>query len=510
MPAATVPLYRVNERRRWHTGGNNQLFDAAGSTQNPSATRRRRAPQLASDTRANISDWGWRELLSAARYLYGNFGPIRGAMWQMVTYAVGNAFQVQYIGRNREWGTRMEEAIYEADKICDVRGPSFDFKTSLCLDLLSMLRDGDCSTVLTESETGWPQFQSIPAHRICSVGKIKEGTVEDGPFAGRSITNGIIQNDAGLAIGFRVAIGAETHIDIPAGNLAMDYRPEFTDQPRGITWLASAIYDAQDLADIRGYLKTALKSEASITLIEHNEAGEAMDPTGSILRGTSTRTDNNELTATPSVEHFDDATIRYFRANTGSKIEAPNSQRPSVQHQQFTFEILRSAFEALGWPIEFYDPSALGGANIRLRVAQAKRTLESLQHIARRIAARKHTYMIAKLIKLGVLPLDEDWWKIEHKSPRDLTVDNGRDTKADLELYVKGVITLDELCARNGTYWEEVQDQKIREAKRLNERCAEEGVDVQQVQMLTPNGNAQPQAAQETEDTEDEETSPRQ
>lgn len=507
MPAASVPLYRTNLRHhRYGWGGNNSLFDAAGNTSNPATSRRRRPPQLATDTRGNVSDFGWRELLSAARYLYANFGPIRGAMWQMVNYAVGNAFQVQYIGRNREWGNRMEEAVYQADKICDVRGQSFDFKTSLSLDLLSILRDGDCSTVLTQSESGWPQFQSIPAHRIVSVGKIDDGRVTDGPFTGRAISNGIILNDVGLAIGYRVSLGGDEFMDVPAGNLTMDYRPEFCDQARGITWLAAAIYDAQDLADIRGYLKTALKTEASITLVEHNEAGVAMDAAGSIFNGVATRSDNNEVTATASVEHFDDATIRYFRSNTGSKIEAPNSQRPSVQHQQFTFEILRGAFEALGWPIEFYDPSALGGANIRLRVAQAKRTLESLQHIARRIAARKHTYMIAKLIKLGVLEEDEDWWKIEHKSPRDLTVDNGRDTKADLELYVKGVITLDELCARNGTYWEEVQDQKIREAKRLNERCAEEGVDRQQVQMLTPNGNESPGAPEKEED--DEETKP--
>ena len=479
------------------TGGGGQLFEAAVPS-SPHNSRRRRAPRTDVDTRGNLSDWGWRELLSAARYLYSNFGPIRGAMWQMVNYAIGNAFQVQYTGRNRAWGNAMEEAVYESDKICDVRGNSYDFKTGLGLDLLSIIRDGDCACLLTETVNGWPQFQAIPSHRIRNAGKLDGDIVTDGEYAGSVIQNGVIMDGIGRPLGYRVALAADQHVDIPAGNLFLDYRPEFYDQARGITWLASAIYDAQDLADIRGYLKTALKTEASITLIEQNELGAPMDTGSALFAGTATRTDAGALETTPAVEYFDDSTVRYFRSGTNSKIEAPASQRPSVQSQQFSFEILRGAFEALGWPIEFYDPSALGGANIRLRVAQAKRAVEGLQHIAKRIAVRKHTYTIAKLIKLGVLEPDVDWWRIEHKAPRDLTVDNGRDTKADLELYRIGSMTLDELCARNGNYWEEVQDQKIREAKRLNDRCAEEGVDPQQVQMLTPNGNPQQGAEEKT------------
>lgn len=509
MAAAQLPLYRVNIRHRLRSGSSssyNQLYDAAGNTNNPSSKGRRSPPVTDVDSRQNLSDWGWRRLLNAARSIYGNCGALRGAMWQMVNYAVGQAFQVQYIGRNREWGNRMEEAVYESDKICDVRGPAYDFSTALKLDLLSIIRDGDCNFILTESQSGWPQFQSIPSHRIASVGTIAEDRAVDGAFAGRVISNGVFLDDAGRFIGARIATGQAEFVDVPAGNICQDYRPEFYDQARGVTFLAPAIYDAQDLFDIRGYLKTALKAEASITLVEHNELGSPMEsPSSAILGGSATRNEDNTLATTPTVEYFDDATVRYFRSNTGSKLEAPNSQRPSVQSQQFSFEILRGAFEALGWPIEFYDPSALGGANIRLRVAQAKRTLEGLQHIARRIARRKHTYAIAKLIKLGVLPPDEDWWKIEHKAPRDLTVDNGRDTKADLELYRIGAMTLDELCARNGSYWEEIQDQKIREAQRLNARCAETGVDIQQVQMLTPNGNAQPQ---ENEKDDDEESKP--
>lgn len=511
MATAPKPLYKTRLRHHRFTGGTggdyNQLHDAAGNSR--AASKRPRPPTNDVDTRQNISDYGWRELLKASRYVTANFGPIRGAIRQMVTYTIGNAWQVQYVGRNRAWGDKMEEAIYEADKICDIRGSTYDFKTGLCLDLYSIIRDGDCNVLLTGTEdgNGWPQFQGIPAHRVCTVGNVAGDRIVEGAFAGRIISNGTIMDDAGRVIGFRVALGGAEYTDIAAGQMFQDYEPEFYDQGRGVPRLASAIFDASDLGELRDFLKTSLKAEASLTFIEHNEAGEAMTSIGSLLTGANVTTADDGTTSTnPAVEYFDDNTIRYFRAGTNSKIEAPNLSRPGRDAQAFSFEILRSAFEALGWPIELYDPSALGGANIRLRVSQAVRTLESLQHIVSRIARRKHSYMIAKLIKIGVLEPDIDWWKIEHKKPRNLTVDNGHDVKADMELYAKGIITMDELTSRMGQYWEEVQDQRIAEAKRKKERCAEAGVDPIEVQMMTPNGNVAPTQTAEPKEDDAEET----
>jgi hypothetical protein len=333
--------------------------------------------------------------------------------------------------------------------------------------------------------------------------------VDSGTYKGRQICHGVILDDVGAPLAYRVFASAnsEDFVDVPADSVVMEYRPEFTDQVRGFPWLSGAIHDLADIFDLREYVKTALKAEASITMIELNEAGEAMPSSAmgsALVGGLITPADDGGAKAEPPVEYFDDNTIRYFRSGSNSKVEAPNTNRPSVESQGFSREILRSAFESLGWPIEFYDPSALGGANVRMRVAQAKRTLESLQHIADRIATRKHLYSIAKLIKRGDLPEQPDWWRITHKKPRDLTVDNGRDTKADLDLYIKGIITLDDLTGRMGNFWEETQDQLIEERKRLVSRCAEEGIDPNDIQMRQANIAIQPKD-EKTEPEDDDE-----
>ena len=509
MASNPVKTYRVNDRRR--IAGGQSVWEAASyfNPHNPQK-RRRRLPRVDTDS-SSTTTFGHRELLSASRYLAANFGPIRGAILQMANYAIGNAFQVQYTGNDREWGREMERVIGEHDKICDFRGAPYDFRTGLILSLVSIIRDGDAFCVFTETANGYPQVQHIPAHRVG--GCDGDGKVEGGQYDGKRIQYGMILDDYGRQLAIRVAGAfgdADEFVDVPANNVATEYRPEFLDQIRGFPWLSGAIYDLSDIFDLRDFIKTALKAEASITLVEHNEQGEAMPQSAigsALVSGTVTPDATGSASTEPSVEYMDDSTIRYFRAGVGARIEAPNSQRPSIQSQEFSREILRSAFESLGWPIEFYDPSGLGGANVRLRVAQARRTVEALQQIAHRMATRRHLYAIAKLIKGKWLPPCDDWWKITHKCPRDLTVDNGRDTKADIELYLKGIITLDELTGRMGNYWEETQDQLILERKRLLTRCAEEGIDPNDIQMRQANvaiAPARPDDAEDEPEKEDE------
>jgi len=498
-----VAPFKINDRRgRNHQAGGNSLYSAATQT-----AKRRPMPRLDRDYHRNVSDYGWRELLSAARYICGRFGPVRGAIRQMATYAIGNAFAVQYYGRNKAWGEAMEAQMEEWDKVCDVRGPNVDFRTGLVLDLMSIIRDGDTLTLLTEGESGWPMVQSIPAHRIGKTYGMQEDVGN-----GFSLVNGCVVNSYGRTVGFRVynddSLISDSYRELSARDAALHYSLDYHEQVRGVTWLAPVIEDVADLYDIRSFLKTALKAESSIALIEENEMGGPPPVSAGMqlvgMDGTDNLThpdDSNTVDGSISTEKLEEGAYLYFRSQTGGRISAPNTNRPGQDSQKFYFEILRGSFEALGWPIEFYDPSALGGANIRMRVAQGKRTVEQLQLMAKRIAVRKHRYAVAKMIKLGILPFDEDWWMLDHQTPRDLTVDNGRDTKADIELYKTGAISLEDLCGRMGSYWEDVQDAKIREEKRLQERCAAEGVDPNRI--MAGNGNSADKPEDEAKDAKE-------
>lgn len=474
---ATAKPYKLIDKRggsSFFYSSGDRLFEASRQS-----SYRKQIPRVDKDTAQNLSTMGRRNLMSAARLLFSRFGPIRGAVMQMANYAIGQSFNIQFRGADKAWGEKMEAAIYEHDKICDVRGENFDFRSGLIQDLVSIIRDGDTNFILTETGSGWPLYQTIPAHRVG--GYYAGDTVNGGPYDGYAILNGVILDEYQRPVAYRVcaqqSYSDEGAVDVPARDFGQYYRPDYQDQVGGITWLASAIIDAQDIADTRGYTKTGLKAEALITLIEENESGSPLD--GNPISGGPTSDD----TTAPHIETLDE-TIRYFRAGTNSKISAPNSQRPSQNAQDFSFEILRGAFESLGWPIELYDPTKLGGANIRLRVAQACRAIEQLQTLADKIARRKHLYAVAKLMAIGVLPFNVDWWKFEHQRPRNLTVDNGRDMKADLEKFNAGADSLAGITGRDGEDWQEVIDQRIREEKYIKEQSELAGVDPGRIRFL--------------------------
>lgn len=469
-------------------GSSNALFRSAKQSNDRAAI-----PQTDKDTRRNVSELGWREILSAARMIYANHPHVRGVIDQMVNLAVGQNFRIQFEGKDRVWGDKMEELIYEHDKICDVRGEPYNFEAGLKLDLTSIIRDGDSTNLMVETEEGYPRYQAIPAHRIGSR-NFTDNVVVGGPYDGLQMVNGVILNDFNRAMALRVFKGDDTvddYEDIPIESAAFYYFPNFIDQARGISGLSGAINTLLDVEEIREFLRLGIKTEAAISLIEENESGSPGPDARKRLAKTQPETPSQ-----PHIQEMHSGMYRYFKAGTGSKITAVNSQRPADQTMRFDFELLRACFESLGWPIEMYNPQYVGGAPSRLRLGMAVRTIEKIQSIAKRIAYRKHLFAVSKFINRGDLEPNAEFYKFTHQVPREITVDNGRDTKADLEMYKIGAITLDELSAWYGNSAEDVMRRKGKEASLKYEIATEFNVPVTDIQMLTPNGNEPGQPTQ--------------
>jgi hypothetical protein len=474
---------KTNNRKKAYGSPSNQLYEAAKQNRD-----RLPVPYADKDTRKNVSELGWRELLSAARIIYANHPHIRGAIDQMVNLAIGQVFRIQYTGRNRAWGEAMEEMVLEHDKICDVRGYPFDFATGLKLDLTSALRDGDATNLLVEGADSYPFYQSIAAHRIGSRSYTSQVVEQEGPYKGLQIVNGVILNDFNRVIALRIYAGDDTtddFEDVPIESAVFTFFPAFTDQARGITSLASAINTCLDVEEIRKFLRLGIKAEAAISLIEENEQGQAMNSGRARLAAQPSA----DAPAAPYVQEMHYGMYRYFKAGTGSKITALNSQRPADQTMRFDFELLRSCLESIGWPIEMYNPQYVGGAPSRLRLGLACRTIEKLQKMALQIAYRKHLYTVSKFIKNGALTADPDFYKFTHQVPRDLTVDNGRDTKSDIELYKLGAIDMSQLARWYENDWQDVYDRKGEQAKYKMEVAERNKVPSTEIQILTPNAN---------------------
>jgi hypothetical protein len=111
--------------------------------------------------------------------------------------------------------------------------------------------------------------------------------------------------------------------------------------------------------------------------------------------------------------------------------------------------------------------------------------MASARLLASAFARRFDIWRIAKLAKIGILPpLPPDFWKFDYQLPRSLTVDNGRDTKADIELFNAGLISGGTLTGGMGEDVYEVIDARIAEEKYINDEAKKAGVDPLRIRFL--------------------------
>jgi len=426
---------------------------------------RRPLRYLNKDTKQLIPTGTHQQLVSAGRWLFGNFAPVRGALLEQCTYSV-QPFIPQYVGKDLDWGVQAESWLNDWHKIMDIQGRC-DFEEFLYLSLLSVKRDGDVGVMMTSTSGGYPAVQLIPAHRIASrVQKPNEH-------------NGVVTNKQGRAVAYMV----DGERKVSARDMALCFFPEWSDQGRGITPLSSVTGDLQDVKELREYELNAQKAASSIALVEHNEDGYADDSEAFIEQ----TIDSGNLETT--LETLEGGAIRYFRAGSGSKIEVMDRNRPSQNSQAFENVILRSAFQALEWPFDLsLDPTKIGGAVVRLVTAKAQRTVEKNQRLVRKIARRIDGYALAKAMKLGLLPQPKggDWYSWHYQGPRKISVDGGRDAGAAREDYKLGLTTLQELYADRGLHWEDEVEKRISEQRLIMDLAEKHGVELNRAQLLAP------------------------
>ena len=209
---------------------------------------RRPLRYLNKDTRQLIPTGTHQQLVSAGRWLFGNFAPVRGALLEQCTYSV-QPFIPQYVGKDLDWGAQAEAWLNDWHKIMDIQGRC-DFEEFLYLSLLSIKRDGDVGVMLTNTAGGYPAVQLIPAHRIASRNQ------------NANEHNGVISNKQGRAVSYMI----DGERKVSARDMALCFFPEWSDQGRGITPLSSVTGDLQDVKELREYELNAQKAASSIAL----------------------------------------------------------------------------------------------------------------------------------------------------------------------------------------------------------------------------------------------------
>jgi hypothetical protein len=400
-----------------------------------------------------------------------------------------SSFIAQHTGSNKDWGLMAESALSDWHKIMDIAGWPYDYDSYLQSLVLAPIIEGETFTLLTETPEEYPLIQTIPVHRVGSrlsaaiTATVRfEGTsmwidgilVDDNrpyPAAGviefeARLIDGVIVDDYSRAIAYRVYednFASGTYVDIPSRNFFPAFVPIATGQVRGFSMLASSAFDFEDMHEWKRFEMLAQKTLSTRTLIETNETGDE-DSAKSIIKTAATfDADGNKTDL--DVQKLFGGTIQYLKAKTGSKLEAFGYDRPGPNSREFLNTTLRDAFRGTEWDMFFsLDPSKIGGASMRVVVEKINAVLNKRRRLVAKCCRRVDGYAIAKFMKLGVLPWNDEWHKWEYQGPGEVTADKKYDSDVDIQEIGQGIGTRKRACAVRGLYLEEVDKQREIEA----------------------------------------------
>lgn len=402
-------------------------------------------PDCFGDFATLLPRYPWRKAVSDCRWIGAAFSLVSGAIEQKADYVGASHFATYFNGRDTAWGDEAEAALEQLDKICTTRSPLFDWRALWWCGVANLDDSGPFFINLTQNSDGFPLLQPLEAHRIGSW-DMGEAIVDGGRYDGARILNGIIYDRAGREIAYRV-LGAEygDYRDISARDMIhVAGRPRYFSQGRALPRIAPALKDLYTALDTREAEQIAQNVNSRISVIEANETGKR-NPAQDLVNPPPLPTAQGIDT-----EYVDKGFYRYIKAGKG-QITAHQSARPSDQWQRFDDKITATALFAMGWRVEMFDLSKLGGAAVRGFADQINTAIHAAFNALAPAMIRCRGYQIAKLIQRGDLRDSAEWWKWLAQEPAEFTADPSRAVSSEIEAVRAGAQTMPNVHRRWGT-----------------------------------------------------------
>jgi hypothetical protein len=405
-------------------------------------------------------------LRSHVFYLFKNLGPLRVAIQEKAMYATGpNHWLPVWMGQDEAYKAEVEQwLIYNWYPICNVLGEEFDFQTTLFLLSVNLDVWGEFFIYLTESEDsepgaedgGYPMLQIIwvyqvaqpRAHGALNKDNVLTGLAFGGKYVGYKCEMGVVKNKQGRAIAYSVLMDDPADDDLIAANDMIRVREmDMGDETRATPTSAHGIDQGRSILSLLSNEQDFLENASRINLLEYNDLA-GLDPTdpqnrlslmanGSAIADTANQ---EQQTNPPSItgkrsttlEWMERSQIKYLNPKNGNKLEAFQFNRPPNEWHQFMDKLSRFLIDPI-WPFYLVDREGdLGGAQARGLLARANRIIQDRQSLIRRVARRCVQYAVAKATKIGRIPANEAWWMWNFTLPQRITVDFGRDSKAEV------------------------------------------------------------------------------
>jgi capsid protein len=231
---------------------------------------------------------------------------------------------------------------------------------------------------------------------------------------------------------------------------------------RGYPVLQSSLNSVQDHLEVFELEKRAVRDSADHTLILKKQGGVLQDDPASKFSG-----DYNSCEKIASQMGG-----KMLVVDTNEDLSQLANNRPSPAWMGMMAAIERDIVRLL--PYEYQvDPSKIGGASVRLVASKVSRWAAKWQSILIDNLDRVYDYVIADAIAKGKLPDDPDFNRKSWITPRDITVDAGREAAQDRADLQMGLTTAQAILGKKGMTYDEVLEQRAVEMEKLVQKAKE-------------------------------------
>ena len=471
---------------------------------------RYRGPQYArliGDIDKLISSADRRTLAALSNRLFFNFGVIKTIAHQRADFSVGQAWLPSYVGAgDPEAGAQaaryMESVWYPQ---CDIRGGVFDWWQLLYLTSISMDRDGDCFWIMVRGDDNIPRIQIVPSHR-CHSGSMGD-RVSGGQFDGFRMRDGVIYFSSGRPAGYLFEDGRGGFNQIPAADVIHFFDPAYTEGGRGYPLFSHALEDIKDcMASIQDErMRQVIVSR--LHLIINNETGgpDIDDPLNDV--------ENLTGTGGAMVSQNFPGGVYYQPGDGNHSINQITHQNPGQEWESFQDRLIRNAIVGAEWSTTLAWKGPGQGTAERAEIVKARNAIRRRQGILWH-SKRAFSWAYSIFAERGFVPMVESPTMWDFSMPPRLTVDDGREAKAELEGLRAGTINLDEVLAGRGVGAHDFHRRRAeiaakRElARREMSEKYEVEIDPREMYLITANeGVNRPQSPPQPEPIEEDEES---
>lgn len=402
------------------------------------------------DARRDLNSSTRVQMIGKSRWGIRNSPTYKQVMDEVVLVTIGDELIAQSHAKDPKKGVLYQEYFRNFCKNCDVTG-RFTFGQVQKMSLFGDLVDGDSFLLQTvDPKTKRPKVQLIEAHRVGP-------TVDE--FNPKCV-DGVYLGEYGEVTGYNVYVdGEKKDRFISAESMSHVCEFERASSVRGYPVLQSSLNSVQDQLEVFELEKRAVRDSADHTLILKKQGGVLQDDPARAFAGGSA--DCDKIASQMGG--------KLLVVDTNESFEQLANNRPSPAWVGMMKAIERDIVKLL--PVEYVsDPSGITGPAIRLVAAKVSRVAGKWQNlIIDTVCDPTWDYVIGWGIENGELPEDPWFNKKSWITPRDVTVDAGREAAQDRADLQMGLTTSSAILGKKGATFDETLETLATEAeKRIN------------------------------------------